>query len=65
MSKEYKIPLKRVVLIGLILVVVVTSITTLFDLFIWDKEFSIQKLLFRVLVFGILYAVFHKRIIKI
>lgn len=64
MTKEQKIPLKKIILIGVVFVLIVTATTTFMDIVLWNKEFSIGKYLFEIVFFGILYALFHKFMIK-
>ena len=64
MSKEYKIPLKKVILVGIIFVPTVVAVITLGDLLLLKNEFSLNKLLFNFFWFGLIYLVFNRLIFK-
>lgn len=64
MPEKQKIPLKKVVLVGMIFVPVVVAIITLFDVWLWKNEYSTQKLIMNLVLFCLAYIIFHKKMLK-
>jgi hypothetical protein len=64
MYEKQKLPLKKVVLVGIIFVPITVAAITHGDVFLMESEFSMNKLLFNLSWFTIIYIIFHKKMLK-